>query len=131
MVARCVSLWIRYGLKQGISWLFCLSLFILFFVFLFMKIIKVSCLGTYCVSSWSSYGLKQGIPWNFFLFVYIIFCLPVHEKYKHSLVWAHVVSARGAPTALNSESLGIFLFLFVYIIFCLPVHEKHKHYLFW
>ena len=79
-----------------------------FNVFLFIKRIKLSCLGTRCFISWSSYGLKQGISWIFlFLFVYIIIYLLVHKNHKHVIFWAHVVSAHGEATALNSEFLGI------------------------
>ena len=62
-----------------------------------------------------------------FIFDYTIFCLPVHENYKHYLVWDHVVTDHGEATALNMESLNIFLFIFVYIILCLPFHENYKH----
>ena len=48
-----------------------------------------------------------------YLFI-LILCLPVHENHKHFLVWERFVSAHGAATALNKESL-VFLFLFVYI----------------
>ena len=47
------------------------------------------CLGARCVRSWISYGLKQVKPWLFicfFLFI-LTLCIPVHENYKHFLVW--------------------------------------------
>ena len=42
------------------------------------------------------------------------------------------MSAHGAATVLNMESLGIiFCFSLFIIIVCLTVNEKHKHYLVW
>ena len=99
-----------------------------------MKSINISCLGACCASSWSSYGLKQGIPWYFLCFSLFIsiLCLPVYEKYVHLMVWEHVVSSHGEPTALNRKSLSIFSSFFVNIlsfcsctslnVFCLGAH---------
>ena len=41
------------------------------------------------------------------------------------------MSAHGAATALNRESLSFFLYIFVYMNVCLPVHETHKYFLVW
>ena len=41
------------------------------------------------------------------------------------------MSAHGADTALNRESLGIFCFSLFILILCLPVREKNKNFLVW
>ena len=42
------------------------------------------------------------------------------------------MSAHGAATTLNRESLDIiFCFSLHIIILCLPVNENHKHYIVW
>ena len=93
-----------------------------------MNSIKNYCLGARCVSTGISYGLKKG-NFSYFLFVYINFISSFSlDAYKFHF-WEHVVSAHGAATDLNRESLEFFFLLFI-LILCIPVHEKHKHFLF-
>ena len=58
-------------------------------------------------------------------------CITVIEKYKHFLVWEHIVSAHGAATALNRENPGFLFFSLFKLILCLPFNETHKHFHVW
>ena len=102
---------------ESLGVLFCFFFIYSFYILLFMKSIKISCLGACCVISLGIYGPKQGIHWHIFcysLFI-LILCLPVHEKNKYILVWEHVVWDHGAAMELNRKSLGIwFVYLCLY-----------------
>ena len=96
----CVSSWRRYGLKQGISWYFLVSLYSMFQKKLSWHRIRLifwttqgrtgkCCLGESCVGSWSCYGLKQVIPWKFLWFLSVLFLLffSVNENHQHVHGW--------------------------------------------
>ena len=55
---------------------------------------------------------RESLGFFFLLFILILY-IPVYEKYKHFLVWEHVVSAQEAVTSLNRENFSFVLFVYI------------------
>ena len=120
--------------KTGKNFLLYLCLY-WFYIFDFMKCIKISCLGARYVSSYISYGLKQGIFWIvcFLLFIYkltqwgSIENIVLYHKsiMKIITIWytvvgifgsrvcdfvVYVVGVWGCRNALNRLKINIYIF---------------------